>query len=138
MKITGTMNEFSYYNPNIQILKSHIVTFTDQIIYLYNIGGYLLTTITIDSSYEIINICFINNNFIIGFTTFDLFKIKIKDSSLDIIQKITDLWHEIVDVLYLEKNQLLIIAYHNYIAIKDTNFINEQPIQIIKKEYFFY
>ena len=72
------------YNPNIRILKKNIVTFNDQFIYLYNTDGNLLDSIKNNLEKEIIDICIINNNYLIGFTDTDLFKIIIKDENLEI------------------------------------------------------
>ena len=70
------------YNPNLRILKNHIVTFNEQFIYLYSTDESLLDSIKNNLEKEIIDICIINNNYLIGFTDTDLFKIIIKNENL--------------------------------------------------------
>ena len=100
------------YNPNIRILKNHIVKFNDQFIYLYNIEGNLFDSIEISLENIVIDILIINNNYLIGLTDTNLFKIIIKDEHLeikDIIlgKEITNVNNndEIGDILYLEKKK---------------------------------
>ena len=137
------------YNPNLRIIKNHIVTFNGLFIYLYSIEGNLLDSIKINYEKAIIDICIINNCYLIGFTVNDLFKINIKDEHLEIKDNILGkkkknlndndyiFDKDILNVLYSEKNELLIISYYHHIEIKDINFLNQKPIQIIYKDNSF-
>ena len=137
------------YNPNIKILKNHIVKFNEQFIYLYNMEGNLLHSININLIEDIIDICIINNNYLIGYTKYDLFKIIIKDDQLH-IKDINNnreeemshdifvpIYQNILDVIYSAKNELLIISYNFHIEIRDINSLNENPIQKINIKYSF-
>ena len=140
------------YNPNIKILKNHIVKFNEQFIYLYNMEGNLLHSININSIVNIEDICIINNNYLIGYTKYDLFKIIIKDDQLYIKvinnNREGEMAHDtfdfpifpyqnILDVIYSAKNELLIISYNFHIEIRDINSLNENPIQKINIKYSF-
>ena len=136
-KIEITSNN---YNPNIRILKSHFVTFNEEFIYLYNMEGNLIDSIT---KKEIIDICIINNNYLIGFNNkYDIFGIIIKEEHLEI----KDIFKEndgnmsfiyILDILYSNKNKSLIISYDDHIEIRDINSLKEKLIQIIFKDSSF-
>ena len=128
------------YNPNIRIVKNHIITFNEAFIYLYNIEGGLLD---VEIKTEIKDICIINNNYLIGYNNYnDLFEIIIKEKHLEIkdIREETndDMLYdfilktdEIFDIVYSDKNKLLIISYNNHIEIKDIDSLNQKPIQRI-------
>jgi len=137
------------YNPNLRILKNHIVTFNGLFIYLYSTEGNLLDSIKINYEKAIIDICIINNYYLIGFTVNDLFKINIKDEHLEIKDNILGkkkknlndndyiFDEKILDAFYSEINKILVISYDNHIEIRDFNFLNQKPIQIIYKDNSF-
>ena len=128
------------YNPNIRILKNHILTFNETFIYLYNIEGKLLDT---QKKTGVVDIWIINNNYLIGYNICKgLFEIIIKEKYLEIkyIREETNddmsygffsIKDEIFDIVYSNKNKLLIISYHDHIEIKDIDSLNEKPIQRI-------
>ena len=128
------------YNPNMKILKNHIIKFNEQFIYLYNMEGNLLHSININLIVNIEDICIINNNYLIGYTKYDLFKIIIKDDQFYIKvinNKREGAYQNILDVIYSAKNELLIISYYSHIEIRDINSLNENPIQKINIKYSF-
>ena len=139
------------YNPNMKILKNHIIKFNEHFIYLYNMEGNLLHSININSIVNIEDICIINNNYLIGYTEYDLFKIIIKDDQLHIKDinnnREEEMNHDffssifpykkILNVIYSAKNKLLIIPYEYHIEIRDINSLNENPIQKININYSF-
>ena len=114
--------------------------------------GNLLHSININSIVNIEDICIINNNYLIGYTKYDLFKIIIKDDQLyikvinnnregetahDTFDFPIFPYQNILDVIYSAKNELLIISYNFHIEIRDINSLNENPIQKINIKYSF-
>ena len=133
------------YNPNIRILKNHFVIFNEECIYLYNMEGNLLDSII---KKEIKDICIINNNYLIGYNNdYDLFEIIIKKEHLEIKDIAEEMNNKmpfffcfdkkIFDILYSEKNKLLIISYDDHIEIRDIYSLNKEPIQKINKNSSF-
>ena len=131
-KIEITSN---FYEPNMIILKNHIIIFDKNIIALYNLSGLKLDIIEFELYQIVGNLYKIdNNNCIVVINGQFFFQINIINDRLK-INHITIFNEFISDCLILEQNKLFILSFNYYIKIFDNFLLNKEPIQIINNPY---
>ena len=124
-KIDVTLN---CNNPQIIFTKEYILTYDDFSIYLYDLNGNVLDEY---KNYSHLNrkICEIDNNKFASFGKNSLFKIEIINNKIEKTNiEIFDLF--IKDILYIKKNNLLLIQFLSSIRIMDMD-----SMTIINKIY---
>lgn len=116
------------FEPNIILLKNHIITFNNNLINLYNLNGLILDKIEI--SQRIANLYKMNdNNYFIVISGINLFKIYIICDKL-LVYNIIKLKELFIDCLAL-KNEIFILSSSENIKIFNMNSSYKEPIQII-------
>ena len=125
-KINVTLN---CNNPQIIFTKEYILTYDDFSIYLYDLNGNVLDEY---KNYSHLNrkICEIDKNKFASFGNKSLFKIEIINNKIEKTNiELFDLF--IIDILYIKKNNLLLIQFLSSIRIMDMD-----SMTIISKIYY--
>ncbi len=127
------MNELNIiahnFNPNLRILQNYIITYEDKKIKLFDLKANFLDICEFGNIINDIKI--INENHLIGISSFDLYIIKINDGHFESKNIIDKYWQKIKDTLYIKKARLLVLSFEDKIEIYEINNLFGEPIQVI-------